>query len=210
MKAIVFFLVLSLATVSLFAQVKVACVGNSITQGWHGNPSYVPPLQELLGADYRVENYGRSGATVLKKGDVPYWTQSAFSRALKSNADIITILLGTNDTKSKNWSSYSSEFKADYTALIDTLQSANINAQILPVLPVPVCKSNYGIRNDILKLEITIIKEIAAEKGLTIIDANSPLLSSGCTCFADGVHPNAAGADTIASVLCRSILQIEP
>ena len=46
--------------------------------------------------------------------------------------------------------------------------------------------------------------EIANEKGLTVIDANTPLLSF-CSYFPDGVHPNAAGADTIASVLSRSI-----
>ena len=199
-----FILVLSFAAGSLSAQIKVACVGNSITEGWGGNPSYVPTLQKLLGTDYIVQNDGKSGATVLKKGDVPYWKQGAFSRALKSNADIITIMLGTNDTKPQNWNSYSSEFKSDYAALIDTLQSANKNAQIFPVIPVPVCRDNYGIRNEILKLEIPIIKEIANEKGLTIIDANTPLLSF-CSYFSDGVHPNAAGADTIASVLFRSI-----
>lgn len=209
MKLITFFLAMLLMACSLFSQVKVVCVGNSITQGWHGNPSYVPPLQKLLGTRFKVENCGRSGATVLKNGDVPYWTQNAFSRALNSDADIITILLGTNDTKSKNWSSYGADFKADYVALIDTLQSANKNAQILLVIPVPVCKDNYGIRNEILIAEISIIKEIAKEKGLTTIDAHTPLLQF-CNYFPDGVHPNAAGADSIASVLFRSIFQIAP
>jgi len=204
MKIMTFILVLSFAAGSLSAQTKVACVGNSITEGWHGNPSYVPPLQNLLGTNYTVRNYGKSGATALKKGDVPYWTQGVFTQALKSNADIITIMLGTNDTKSKNWDSYGSEFKSDYAALIDTLQSANKNAQIFPVIPVPVFRDNYGIRNEILKLEIPIIEEIANEKGLTVIDANTPLLPFS-SYFPDGVHPNAAGADTIASVLFRSI-----
>ena len=204
MKIMTFILVLSFAAGFLSAQTKVACVGNSITEGWHGNPSYVPPLQNLLGTNYTVRNYGKSGATALKKGDVPYWKQSVFTQALNFNADIITIMLGTNDTKSKNWDSHSSEFKSDYAALIDTLQSANKNAQIFPVIQFPVCQDYYGIRNEILKLEIPIINEIANEKGLTIIDANTPLLSF-CSYFGDGVHPNAAGADTIASVLYRSI-----
>lgn len=194
-------------TGSLFAQVKIVCVGNSITEGWHGNPSYVPPLQKLLGTNYIVLNKGRSGATALKKGDVPYWTQSVFSQTLTSKADVITIMLGTNDTKSKNWDSYGSEFKSDYAALIDTLRSANKNAKIFPVLPTPVCIDNYGIRNVILKSVISIIKEEANEKGLTTIDVNTPLLSS-CNCFADGVHPNADGADTLANVFYRSITQM--
>jgi lysophospholipase L1-like esterase len=192
------------ATGGTVGPVKLACVGDSITQGWNGNPSYVPTLQKLLGNNFSVLNEGHSGATVLKNGDVPYWAQSVYTKTLGANADVITIMLGTNDTKSKNWDSHGSEFKSDYAALIDALKLANKNAKVMPVLPVPVCKDNYGIRASILKLVIATIKEIASEKGLTTIDANTPLLSS-CSNFPDGVHPNAAGADTIAKVIADSL-----
>ncbi len=196
-------LVLSLATVSLSAQIKVTCVGNSITEGWNGNPPYVPILQKLLGSNYIVQNCGKSGATVLKKGDVPYWKQTAFSETLKSNANIITIMLGTNDTKPQNWDSYGSEFTSDYKALIDTLSKSNKNAKIFLVLPPPVWKNPYGIRNEIIQLEIPIIKEIAKGKGLKVIDANTPFLQDS-NYFADGVHPNDLGAYSIAGLIYRS------
>ena len=195
---------LFIAIYAFSAPIKIACIGDSITEGWNGNPSYVPILQQLLGSDYTVENDGRSGATVLKKGNVPYWNQNAFSKAMKSDADIITMMLGTNDTKSKNWESYSGEFKSDYCALIDTIQAANKNAKIFLVIPVPVCRDNYGIRKDVLEKEILIMKEIAKEKNLAIIDANTPLLFY-CTFFEDGVHPKLAAADKIAHVLFESI-----
>jgi lysophospholipase L1-like esterase len=204
---IIRFILISLFTISsLSAQIKVVCIGNSITEGWHGNPSYVPILQELLGPDYVVQNHGRSGATVLKNGNVPYFKQDAFTRALNSNADIITILLGTNDTKSKNWDTYGYEFKSDYISLIDTLQSKNKHAKIFLVIPVPVCRDNYGIRNDILNLEIIIIKELAKKKGLPIINGNIPMLSN-CDYFNDGVHPNELGANAIAELIYKSISQ---
>ncbi|MFI1744055.1 GDSL-type esterase/lipase family protein [Thalassobellus sediminis] len=206
MKILKFILLFLITTTSLFAQIKVSCVGNSITEGWNGNPSYVPILQKLLGSDYIVENNGKSGATILKKGNKPYNQQHAFTKAINSNADIITILLGTNDTKSKNWDNYSSQFKSDYMSLIDTLLSKNKNAKIYLVIPVPVCKENYGIRNHILNLEIPIIKEIAKEKRLSIIDANTPLLAS-CHYFNDGVHPNIEGANAIAMLLYKSIIK---
>lgn len=161
----------------------------------------------MLGSDYTVRNFGKSGATALKKGDVPYWNQAVFSQALKSDAAIITIMLGTNDTKPQNWDSHGGEFKSDYTSLIDTLQSANIYAKIFPVLPVPVCRSNYGITSAILEKQIPIIKEIADKKGLAVIDANTLLLSH-CSYFSDGVHPNQSGADSIASVIGRTILGV--
>lgn len=204
MKKTAFIIILLSVVNSLTAQIKVTCIGDSITEGWKDNPSYVPTLQTLLGIDYTVENNGKSGATLLQNGNAPYCKQAAFSRALASNADIITIMLGTNDTKSKNWDNYSGEFKSDYIALIDTLQSTNKKAKIFLVLPVPVCRDNYGIRNEIIKLEIPIIKQIASEKGLTIVDANTPLLSL-CNSFEDGVHPKAIGSDAIANVLFQNI-----
>ncbi len=200
-----FVFVLILGTFSLSAQIKVACVGNSITEGWNGNPSYVPILQKLFDSNYIVQNCGKSGATVLKKGNVPYWKQTAFSEALKSNADIITIMLGTNDTKPQNWDSYGSEFTSDYKALIDTLRNQNKNAKVFLVLPTPVWQNPYGIRDEIIKLEIPIVKEIAKEKGLKVIDANTPLLQDS-SYFGDGVHPNDSGADSIASLIYRSIV----
>ena len=57
-------------------RIKVACIGNSITYGY-GLPdrttqSYPAQLQKMLGESYQVENFGKSGATLLNKGHRPY------------------------------------------------------------------------------------------------------------------------------------------
>jgi lysophospholipase L1-like esterase len=124
------------------------------------------------------------------------------------SADIITIMLGTNDTKPQNWDSYGSEFTSDYKALIDTLSNSNRNAKIFLVVPPPVWKNPYGIRNEIIQLEIPIIKEISKRKGLKVIDANTPFLQD-INYFADGVHPNDLGAYSIAGLIYRSIALCE-
>ena len=56
--------------------IRVACVGNSITDG-HGIDmatayGYPALLQKKLGSDYWVKNFGVSGRTLLNKGDFPY------------------------------------------------------------------------------------------------------------------------------------------
>lgn len=204
MKKLNFTILFLLTICSISAQIKVSCIGNSITEGWNGNPSYIPSLQQLLGDEYKVQNYGKSGASVVQNADVPYMQQKAFSQALISNADIITILLGTNDTKPQNWETNNNNFETDYISLIDTLQSTNKNAKIFLVIPVPVCTDNFGIRNEILNKIIPIIKQIAIKKDLAVIDANTPLLSS-CNFFNDGVHPNKEGADAIAKLFYKEI-----
>src|SRR6201999_1364973 len=53
--------------------IKVACVGDSITQGAGAGPgkSYPDQLQGLLGDKWVVKNYGVGGRTMLKKGEAP-------------------------------------------------------------------------------------------------------------------------------------------
>jgi acyl-CoA thioesterase I len=67
--------------------------------------SYPAQLQQLLGSKYQVLNYGLSGRTLLKSGDFPYWNSDFFKITREVDPDIVLIMLGTNDTKPKNWNS---------------------------------------------------------------------------------------------------------
>ena len=88
-------------------QIKVACVGDSITyghsvSGWSKN-QYPAVLQELLGDSYHVANFGVSGACVNKKGNKPYISRTVYEESIKYDADILVLMLGSNDSKTKNW-----------------------------------------------------------------------------------------------------------
>lgn len=192
------------ASVSFSQKVKVACIGNSITEGNMGG-AYPVYLQEKLGEEYDVLNAGVSGTTLLKKGDKPYWVYGKLQSVFNFLPDIITIKLGTNDTKPQNWDNFGTFFKDDYNALIDTLNTLKSSPKIFPVLPVPVFKVAWGINNETIDLIIPIIKEIAEERNLTVIDANTPLQDDG-NCFSrDGVHPDNEGAEKIADVIFNTL-----
>ena len=96
--------------------IKIACIGNSITYGvGTRNPakdSYPAVLGQMLGDGYEVRNFGVSARTMLMKGDNPYMKEERYRQALDYNPDIVTIKLGTNDTKPQNWR-YKSDFKKD-------------------------------------------------------------------------------------------------
>ena len=87
--------------------VKVACVGDSITFGAgvenRAVNAYPQVLDRLLGERARVANFGRSGATLLKQGDYPYWEREQFTQATEFQPGIVIIKLGTNDSKPQNW-----------------------------------------------------------------------------------------------------------
>jgi len=57
-------------------EIKVACVGNSITEGYglanQSKTAFPVILDSILGTGFSVLNFGRSGATAQKQGDVPY------------------------------------------------------------------------------------------------------------------------------------------
>lgn len=66
--------------------INVACVGDSITQGYlsTNGADYPHQLQNMLGSDYKVFNFGAGGRTMLKKGDNPYWRTGPLAQALAS------------------------------------------------------------------------------------------------------------------------------
>jgi hypothetical protein len=148
---------------------------------------------------------------VSKKGDVPYWSKGKLPEVFAFAPDIITIKLGTNDSKPKNWDGlgYGTQFKKDYLAMIDTLAVMASRPKIFCILPVPVFENptavRLGIRDSVIQKEIAIIKEVAASRGLPVIDANAPLLNFPQYFSVDGVHPDAAGEDTIARILYRAL-----
>lgn len=87
--------------------IKIACVGDSITEGDHSssaNHTYPSQLQQLLTAKYGAEKYevtnlGRSGTTMQNAGDYPYTTTDQYAALIASEWDIVVVMLGTNDAK---------------------------------------------------------------------------------------------------------------
>ena len=184
----------------------ICCIGNSITAA-----GYPTNLLKLLGTtSYTVYNEGVGGTTLLKNGDMPYWTKGKFQHVFSVKPDIVTIKLGTNDTKSQNWDPHHDEFERDYKAMIDTVEMLSSKPKIWIVLPIPVIKESFGIRDSVLKLIIPILIKIGQERNLPIIDANTPLLHAPQCYQTDGVHPNAAGTDSIAHIIYRALMSATP
>jgi lysophospholipase L1-like esterase len=192
------------AAAAVPAQIKLACVGNSITAGNGSDTGYTARLQKLLGSGYQVQNDGKSGTTLLKHGDVPYWTHDKFPAVFTFKPDIITLKLGTNDTKPQNWDKYKGEFKRDLEAMIDTFATISKKPKIYLVLPVPSWTNTYGIRDSAMKKILVIYRQVASERNLPLIDCNTPLINFQ-KYFPDGVHPDDPGADTIAHVIYRAL-----
>ena len=180
-------------------KIKVACVGDSITEGagMNGNP-YPKQLQEMLGDKWQVENFGVSGRTLMNKGDHPYSKEKKYQDALAMKPDVVIIMLGTNDTKPQNWK-FKDEFEADYKMLIKSFQGVESKPRIYICRACPVIgDGSYGIKEDGIQEQIPIVNKIAAELGLGIIDMHATLKDTP-DLIPDNVHPNAEGGRKMAA-----------
>ncbi len=204
------FLYLSLLfTCNAMAQIKVACIGNSITYGSGIENrelfSYPAQLQMMLGDAWEVQNFGVSGATMLKKGNKPYWEESKFEEALAYKPDVVIIKLGTNDTKPVNWK-YGEEYEVDYQAMIDQL-SENSNPVIFLCKPVPAYEVNFDIRGEVVENEVVpVVERLAGRNNLTCIDLFTPFENLEML-FPDKIHPNAHGAALMAGIIAPHLIK---
>ena len=186
--------------------IKVACVGDSITQGVGAQrgKSYPAQLQGLLGDGYQVGNFGVSARTLLKKGDFPYWNEKKYQDALAMEPAIVVIMLGTNDTKPQNWK-FEAEFEADYRELVKSFQSLKSKPRVFVCRPVPVPgMGNYGINEENIQKEIPRLDALAKALGCGVIDMHAALAKFP-EMLPDRVHPNTAGAGEMAKAAARAI-----
>lgn len=217
-------LLLALCSLVVAAQnkIKVSCVGNSITYGYllenREVNAYPSQLQRMLGDSYEVGNFGKSGATLLRKGHRPYMEQEEFRKAVDFKGDIAVIHLGVNDTDPRNWPNYRDEFIPDYLALIDALRKANPKVRVILAQITPIGDKHYRFRSGTKQWQDEIretIATIARISGSELIDFYEPLRAFP-QLLPDAIHPNTAGATILAKTVYSGItgnyggLQLSP
>ena len=166
---------LLLIIVSVGAQIKVACVGNSITYGAgiEGRDSLAYPQQmaKILGAEWEVKNFGVSGATMLKVSNRPYWVMPEYYMTMEFEPDVVIIKLGTNDSKPYNWDGHRKDFEDNYLEMIENFRKLPSSPIIYVCIPVPAFGIRWDIRPYIIDNEvIPSVRKIAEVSGAPIID----------------------------------------
>lgn len=192
-------------------QVRVACVGNSITYGTgikdRDRDSYPSQLQRMLGDKYVVGNFGKPGATLLYHGHRPYVEQEEFKKALAFKGDIAVIHLGINDTDPRNWPNYRDEFVKDYLSIMDSLRAANPKVRFILARMTPIADRHPRFQSGTKQWhdEIqTAIETVARVSGAELIDFHEPMYPYP-NLLPDAIHPNPEGAGILAKTVYGGI-----
>lgn len=188
---------------------RVACIGNSITDGMGidmaDEKGYPAVLQKKLGAGYNVKNFGVSARCLLNNSDLPYQKELAWADAKAFNPDIAVIMLGTNDSKPHNWKN-KSEFVKDYTDMISQLKKLPAKPKIYVCTPIASNNDAWGISDKVITEEIIpLIEKVAKKNGATLIDAHTLFKMEKNMVQKDGVHPTEKGASRLADIIYNSL-----
>ncbi len=194
-----------------FERMKVLCFGDSITSGFKlrspGSQSYPAQLQKMSRGKWKVSNLAVPGATTLKKGDLPIWEEKVFDVAMSSKPEAVVMMLGTNDTKNRNWSAIS-HFSEDYTELVKKMQALPSAPQVFICSVPPVITSHSsGITNKRALILTEKVRTIAETTGSHFVDITTPLAEAAYF-FPDGIHPNARGAGVLAETIMDKIINL--
>jgi lysophospholipase L1-like esterase len=205
------FLMLSGPCAAQDEPVRVACVGDDITQGAGlaspSRDSYPSQLAGMLGGGHWVRNFGVTECTMLKKGDYPFWNETAFENALAFQPGIVILSLGTNDSKPWNWE-YGEEFAADYAAMVDTFSRLPSHPLVAACHPPPAFGNASLVSDSVIAGRIIPMIDFArVMTGASLVDFNSQLRNRGGL-FPDGIHPSIEGSRLMASIAYEGLTGI--
>ncbi len=202
--------------------IKVACVGDSITIGINSTNPYVYTypnyLQEMLGYDYYVRNFGASGYSVVNTDDYAYCKHDFYRKSQSFAPDVVIWMLGTNDGNPgqyyKEWEGTNREEKYIKSAedMFAAYEKVNPDVQIFVSLPATLFQSTSWVEwkewgDRIVKYVIPLNRMLAEKHGYPIIDIYTWSLDHASV-FPDGLHPKDQTYRTYAQRVYDEIINV--
>ena len=206
---------------------KANFIGDSITKG---TQSYVATVKDLLGLSV-ARNYGIGGGSLCCRNDIPWLKNRMFNgkkidvtympmvrrwQDMDNDADIIFILIGTNDFSSKVPigaidSVDKNEFNGGLNIVLKGLK--NKYPDKLIVVSTILKRRN---ENEHLTAYNASIKDACKRYGIICYDAysksgldfGSEFNQDVMTTTRDGLHPNVAGAKILGQRIAEFILSL--
>lgn len=183
--------------------ITVACVGDSITEGYASSNgtycSWPSVLQRMLWRDYVIVNYGVSGKTMREDLNDAYIQTSAYNSMIREakNADITLIMLGTNDSnRDRNWNDDSTaKFNEACENLVAKIESKRPGMTYF-IMDCPVYSGDGDFGSATVRALQRKLVTSLSDKGYDMHYFNMYNYTRSTitlSLFPDGLHPNDKG-----------------
>lgn len=192
---------------------RIACVGDSITWGFtivnRRKYSYPALLQQRLGDEYEVRNFGYNDAAARFDADTPYVKKHVYQDSLEWNPDVVLLMLGSNDTKRRNWDP--EIFRRDYTRIVKSYLKLPSKPRVILIAPIQIFQPMHipvlGLYSETMENGVRpAIREIASETGLELVDLAN--LFTDSKYMMDGVHPQREGAKMLEEAIFKGVKEL--
>ena len=129
-----------------------------------------------------------------------------YRESLRWNPDIVLIMLGSNDTKRRNWDP--AVFRRDYRALVESYRELPSRPRVILIAPIRIFRIGgiplMGLYPETMEDGVRpAIRETAEETGLELVDLRD--LFTDTHYMLDGVHPLRSGTEKLAEAIYSGI-----
>lgn len=193
--------------------IRVACIGDSITQGTPESnwPDFLQSELNILahedGNVYEVRNHGKAGAAVRHylenypeldtDGDGMayfYYDDEKYTSALTYTPDVVIVQFGSNDGLGGNAEQLETYFKNDYyTYLVKPF----LDKGSFVAVATPPHAANGFVDEPVNGRISEMVREMARDYNLGLVDINK-ITDNHAESFPDGIHGNASGYSLIS------------
>jgi len=197
---------------------KIIFFGDSITQAGVGPTGYITVLQQMLAQSGKDKNIELIGAGI--GGNKVYDLYLRLEDdVLSKKPDLVFIYIGINDVwhkRSHGTGTDADKFERFYNKLIDKIQAAGAKVIICTPTVIGEKKDNVNELDGDLNKYAEIIRGIARNKGVELIDLrkatvdyisrNNPEDKASGILTTDGVHMNEAGNRFLAEQFLQGVI----
>ena len=187
---------------------KIACVGDSLTHGYglfnRNRDSYPSQTSALLPPGWEVRNYGFNGACATDGHD-DFYLNNDLEELVRWNADIIILMLGSNDSKDSIW-----ESRLNYIKGLEKILNRikGIKTHIILMTPPPCHLNFFGIQNDRIHNEIIpALRQYSLQEGYPLLETG-PLFLNEEGIYLDNIHMTPKGYAILSRFIGDVLLEM--
>lgn len=187
------------------AVLNVAFVGDSITDA-PPEESFVSYLDGLLGEEIEAEPYAIGGSGITDAVAEPLPDTEVAEALLDSDAELVWIMIGGNDIEA---GASAEDYEEALFYLVEMVQEMPTAPEIVIAAQPPFSAFDAEAHELFRDEWVPVMEFVAEETGAVFVDINAAVPDYPEN-YPDLIHPNAAGAETLAALIAHEVAELLP